>query len=359
MADGRYPGSTSSDPSSLTYLNGKVYFSASTAVDGNELFESDGTGAGTKLTANIYGGAFSSSPSGLLAYKDYLIFGADDGLHGFEPYSLNTRPTVIIDNHNSAYTETGTWGYSSLLLGVNGSKSRFSSTATAKVKCSAADLTVGYYKVEVFKILHGTNAKNIDVQVASAEGTTTQAMSFASNSASGWSDIGVFRFSGSSTQFVSLAKSSAAGILRADAVRFTPVADPEIVDFGSANYAESGTWSNSALLGSASSSTRFSSSVTAKATYADALRAGYYTIQFYLVVAGGSATNAEVEVVAGGKSTVIKVNQTLGVSRWITLGRFYFSGSETEIVTLGNAGTSGSHRADAVRFFESLPDSVL
>lgn len=353
-----YPGANGSSPYYLTYLNSKLYFSATTTTYGNELFESDGTATGTKLNANIYDGASSSLPNGLLAYKDYLIFSANDGLHDTELYSVNTRPTVVIDNHNIGYTETGTWSFSSL-AGVNGSKSRYSSSTTAKASWSATALTPGYYKVELYKILHSSNATNVNIQVVSAEGTSTQTMSFSSIRQSGWTEVGYYQFSGGATQLVSLAKSSAAGVLRSDAVRFTPVSNPENVDFGSVNHVESGTWSNSSAVGSAASTTRFSSSLSASATYSAAIRAGYYTVQFYLVVAVGSATNAEVTVSAAGKTTVFKVNQTVGVSRWITLGRFYFSGNGIETVSLRNAGTSGTLRSDAVRFFEDLNNSGL
>jgi hypothetical protein len=60
----------------------------------------------------------------------------------------------------------------------------------------------------------------------------------------------------------------------------------------------------------------------------------------------------DITVASGGKTRVYKVNLATGTSRWLTLGKFYFSGSGEEYVQIRNAGTTGKLRADAVQFFE-------
>lgn len=346
-----FPGATSSSPVFLSHLNGKVYFGAENAVVGDELFESNGTAAGTKLVADIWPGATGSFPVGLLTYKDYVFFAANDGLHSNEPFAYNTRPTIVIDNHNVGYSETGKWALSQV-AGVNGSRTRFSNEPTAKARWSAAGVTTGYYRVEIFKVVNSTNARTINVQVVSADGTSTTPMSFSGGSPSGWTQVGIFRFTGSATQLVSISNPTGSGNLRADAVRFTPVNRSEIVDAGSANYSETGTWSESLVAGNNGSTTRLSSSLNASARYNTSIRAGYYTVQIYLVIATGNATNVEITVASGGKTRVYKVNMATGTSRWLTLGKFYFSGSGEEYVQIRNAGTTGRLRTDAVQFFE-------
>lgn len=71
------------DPEYLTNVNGTLFFSGMTDNDGEELWESDGTDSGTVLVKDIYPGN-SSSPRGLTAIGSLLFFSADDGIHGRE-----------------------------------------------------------------------------------------------------------------------------------------------------------------------------------------------------------------------------------------------------------------------------------
>ncbi|NVO19880.1 MAG: T9SS type A sorting domain-containing protein [Bacteroidetes bacterium] len=72
--------------SSFMVLNNKIYFEASESIHGRELWESDGTAAGTKLLKDIYPGA----ESGLDYLTDFTLlngkfyFSAKDEVHGFE-----------------------------------------------------------------------------------------------------------------------------------------------------------------------------------------------------------------------------------------------------------------------------------
>ena len=69
-----YAGSSSSSPLDLTNVNGTLFFNARDA-NGDELWKSDGTEAGTVMVKDIYSGASSSSP-------DYLT--NVNGTHGVE-----------------------------------------------------------------------------------------------------------------------------------------------------------------------------------------------------------------------------------------------------------------------------------
>jgi ELWxxDGT repeat protein len=78
------PGSASSSPANLTNVNGLLYFTADDGVHGVELWESDGTAAGTKLVRDIYPGGTGSNPADLVAMNNKLYFAAKDPEHGRE-----------------------------------------------------------------------------------------------------------------------------------------------------------------------------------------------------------------------------------------------------------------------------------
>ena len=88
-----------SDPSNLVNVNGILFFSADDGDNGEELWGSDGTAAGTFMVANVnplttcnqsgtYPGYGSypchSSPSNLVNVNGTLFFSADDGTSGKE-----------------------------------------------------------------------------------------------------------------------------------------------------------------------------------------------------------------------------------------------------------------------------------
>ena len=76
-------GSGSSSPSLLTCCNGRVFFRAFDTTTGTELYVSDGTAAGTTLLKNIWAGYLSSLPSNLVSCKGTLYFAANNGFNGF------------------------------------------------------------------------------------------------------------------------------------------------------------------------------------------------------------------------------------------------------------------------------------
>lgn len=65
-------------------INGLLYFSGADDARGEELWQTDGTTAGTTLVQNVAPGAFPSFPSPLASLNGNLIIVAQDGVHGFE-----------------------------------------------------------------------------------------------------------------------------------------------------------------------------------------------------------------------------------------------------------------------------------
>jgi ELWxxDGT repeat protein len=83
-----FPRGYSSVPGWLTAAGGRLFFSARDDVNGFELWETDGTAAGTRLVQDIAPHSASSYPGGLTAVGDRLFFAADDGLTGREVWTL-------------------------------------------------------------------------------------------------------------------------------------------------------------------------------------------------------------------------------------------------------------------------------
>ena len=74
----------SSNPSELIEVGGTVYFTATTAEHGAELWKSDGTSAGTVLVKDIRTGTQPSSPTSFVNVNGTLYFRATDGSSGQE-----------------------------------------------------------------------------------------------------------------------------------------------------------------------------------------------------------------------------------------------------------------------------------
>ena len=107
----------SSNPTQLTNVGGKLFFTARNGVTGVELWTSDGTNAGTTLVKNIYADSgstpSSSSPTQLTNYNGALYFVADDGVNGRELWKSNGTDagTVMVkDIHSGTYQYTPTGG---------------------------------------------------------------------------------------------------------------------------------------------------------------------------------------------------------------------------------------------------------
>ncbi len=125
-SDGTVAGTVSlsavaAEPRSLTVAGGRLFFSASDAA-GREPWTSDGTAAGTfRLGDVLPGAAGSMSPTsgfGVAGSGTTVVFGADDGVRGVEPWISDgtTNGTTlladlapdVIGSNPSGYTRVGT-----------------------------------------------------------------------------------------------------------------------------------------------------------------------------------------------------------------------------------------------------------
>ncbi|WP_420538217.1 beta strand repeat-containing protein [Microcystis aeruginosa] len=99
VKDIRPTGSSGSTPEGLTAMGNTLFFSANDGVNGFELWKSDGTAAGTVLVKNIFPGnnpSFSSSPRNLRVVGNTLYFTADDGENGRELWKSDGTATGTV-----------------------------------------------------------------------------------------------------------------------------------------------------------------------------------------------------------------------------------------------------------------------
>ena len=73
----------SSAPYYFADLDGVAIFGA-TDADGNELWRSDGTRAGTSKIKDIFPGSSSSYPERMFRWRGHVYFSASDGVRGYE-----------------------------------------------------------------------------------------------------------------------------------------------------------------------------------------------------------------------------------------------------------------------------------
>ncbi len=119
----------------LINLNGTLFFSATDGASGVELWKSDGTEAGTMLVKDIYPGSTmgpygdgtpnSSYVNHFVNVNGTLYFVADDGVHGRELWQSDgtAAGTVMVKDLNSNTSDDGSVAYGSdpaNLINVNG-----------------------------------------------------------------------------------------------------------------------------------------------------------------------------------------------------------------------------------------------
>ena len=91
-----FPGATGSDPRDLVNFNNNLYFSATTAFNGNELFRTNGIFPIN--AADIIPGNASSNPTQLTVSGGNLYFTADNGSNGRELWSVSILGASMVSD---------------------------------------------------------------------------------------------------------------------------------------------------------------------------------------------------------------------------------------------------------------------
>jgi ELWxxDGT repeat protein len=143
LVDDVNPGATGSEPPladrsaaasyQLTVSGRKLFFAATDGTHGDELWQSDGTTAGTIMVADINPGPQGSDPQNLIDVNGTLFFTANDDTHGEQlwelpaaPLSVTGQPITTVEGQTfsgevatfsdsnpltpASYTATITWG---------------------------------------------------------------------------------------------------------------------------------------------------------------------------------------------------------------------------------------------------------
>jgi trimeric autotransporter adhesin len=106
----------SSTPRQITNVNGTVFFSAYDAVNGRELWKTDGTAAGTVFVKDIRAGTAESVPDNLTAVGSTLYFGANNGTNGRELWKSDgtAAGTVLVKDITPGSASNTGGGYTHL-----------------------------------------------------------------------------------------------------------------------------------------------------------------------------------------------------------------------------------------------------
>jgi ELWxxDGT repeat protein len=115
-------GYNSYPPDSLTAFNNKLYFTTGNIVDGEKLWVTNGTAAGTQLVANISinnNDSIFSFPTELTVVGNELFFAADDGTTGNELFKLTFDGSATITGTNRSDNLSGTTN-ADKIEGLNG-----------------------------------------------------------------------------------------------------------------------------------------------------------------------------------------------------------------------------------------------
>lgn len=98
---------------SYAFINGIVYFVGFDALNGFELWKTDGTDAGTSMVANINPEVNNSSPTNLTAIGTTLFFTATEVVHNSELWKLETvvaaGSTTWTGNISDVWENAGNW----------------------------------------------------------------------------------------------------------------------------------------------------------------------------------------------------------------------------------------------------------
>lgn len=155
---------------------------------------------------------------------------------------VRAESVTVVDNGDSGYSETGTWGPSSLPGSLGGS-SRYSSTAGSTATWKLEAPGPGYYNVYVRYPYHQTSALNATYTIAHNGGASATTIDQTTLAGGNWRLLETVYLAGTGSEYVRLFVAGG-GNHRADAVMLEPVLSGDGFQSGNAGNwtALSGDW---------------------------------------------------------------------------------------------------------------------
>lgn len=128
-----FPGSTGSGITALTEAGGILYFAANDGINGNELWRSDGTNAGTYMLKNITAGPAGSAINQFFYHNNILFFIANNVTNGSELWKSDGTEigTMMVKDINTGFANGMVAGFSPNAFVALGTYIYFPATTTA------------------------------------------------------------------------------------------------------------------------------------------------------------------------------------------------------------------------------------
>lgn len=135
--------------------------------------------------------------------------------------------SLIIDNGDPGYLESGNW-VNSTLKGYNNTNTRQSSSADANAKWTPNIPVTDNYDVYLYRIVNSNSDGNSKLTVKYAQGEATLFINdtLTKTSQSSWVFIGTYPFEAGNTGYVQKTKSAGGAMVRGDAVAFVKPGSP-------------------------------------------------------------------------------------------------------------------------------------
>jgi hypothetical protein len=335
----------SSIGTAVTFLAGSATATKTVSVLDDSLVESDETVVVTLASGSGY---TIGNPSSA------VVTILDDDVTGGE---------IVLDDPVATYV--GTWSLSTTVAGYHGSGYRHDGNSgkgskSAMFRPSLA--TAGGYRVYLWYSANGNRAGNVPVDVIHAGGTATVTVDQRVNGGQ-WNLLGTYSFNVGTGGYVRIRNGGTTGYVAADAVKWVPAAETDIVmDDLAATYV--GTWSlSTAVAGYHGNGYRHDGN-TGKGSKSAMFRpslstAGGYRVYLWYSANGNRAGNVPVDVIHAGGTATLSVDQRVNGGQWNLLGTYSFNAGTGGYVRIRNGGARGYVAADAVKWVPASETDIV
>uniref|UniRef100_UPI00384BE0E5 golvesin C-terminal-like domain-containing protein n=1 Tax=Neorhodopirellula lusitana TaxID=445327 RepID=UPI00384BE0E5 len=265
-----------------------------------------------------------------------------------------TSTTIQLDNSNPAFAiESGNWAASSSALGFIGTDYRYASGGDKTARFTPTIASAGTYEVFANWASHPSRATNAPIEVVHEGGTSVVTVDQTQNGGI-FQSLGIFSFDAGQSGSIAIKTLGANGSVVADAVRLVPETSTTIqLDNSNPAFAiERGNWgASSSVTGFVGTDYRYASGGNKTVRFTPTIATtGAYEVFANWTSHPSRATNAPIEIVYDGGTSVVNVDQTQNGGAFQSIGIFTFAAGQSGSIAIGTLGANGAVVADAVRF---------